>query len=328
MKCPKCGSKMNKDTCTKCNYSERNIMHDVGEKKKKSSKNTGFCNKMIIFGVVLMLVGVFCALFGSQLHINTKEAVGLFKNQESSIKIEPTVLYDDNNILIKVNSISNSTDDIIIGYSIKNENDYSIKVSMKEPYINDIYVPFILNDELAGNDSHDGTYALAKSELRSNAITDIMSISFPIEITTLNGDIIDKSAYKKVKTNLYEDNLQSYNIGKIVYEDDMVQIQYLDLVSKPTVDSSKNKQLRLFVHNKTNGYIKMGLKNNELSINNKKLNIKFNNIIPANKYGVNEYNFNYDDMSKINNIKLNCDFYDLNTHNLIYSSDYFEVKIK
>ena len=157
---------------------------------------------------------------------------------------------------------------------------------MTEPYINDIYVPYSLEDEVKANGSRDGKFSLSRDELRNNMITDIMSISFPIEITTTGGDIVDRSAYKKVTTNKYDTETQNYDVGKIVYEDEKVEIQYLDLISKPLPNSTNNKQLRLFVHNKTDGALSIGIDSKSIFINDEKQNIVFNNIIPARKYGI------------------------------------------
>lgn len=325
MKCPKCGFKMSYNKCVHCGYSDDNL---VNEKKSRSFNYYSVCKSLIIVGMLLMVFGIFSHVFGSRINFNSKNAVGLFKDQLSPIEMEPTVIYDDNGIIVKINSISSESYDFIINYSIKNKSDSRINFSIAEPYINDIYVPFVLHDELAAGDAHDGSFALSKEILSDNGIFDIMSISFPIEITTPAGDIIDKSAYKKVKTNKYDSNIQSYNLGKVVYEDDLVQLQFLELKDKPTADNPKNKQLRLFVHNKTNGSIKMGIKSKKIFVNDKKLNIDFNNVIPANKYGINEYNFNYDNLSDIHSIKINCSYYDINSHNLINDSDYFEIKIK
>lgn len=329
MKCPKCGFKMSQDMCIHCGYSERNQMKDIGKsKREKTYGSHKVCKRLMIIGIFLMAVGVFYGVFGNRINFNPRNAVGLFKDQMSPIEIEPTVLYDDNNILIKINSISSESYDFIINYSIKNKNNYDIKVAMTEPYINDIYVPYKLVDEVKANDMHEGNFALSRTVLGSNKILDILSISFPIEITTTNGDIIDRSAYKKVKTNKYDTDTQSYNIGKVVYEDDLVQLQFLELIDKPTPNNPKNKQLRLFVHNKTSGSIKMGMESKNIFVNDKKLNIDFSNVIPANKYGINEYNFDFDKLSDIHSIKINCSYYDSNSHNLINNSDYFEIKIK
>ena len=169
---------------------------------------------------------------------------------------------------------------------------------------------------------------MSKEVIRKNKIGDIMSISFPIEIITTSGDIIERSAYKKIKTNLYDLNVQNYNLGKVVFEDDKVQIQYLELINKPLADNKNNKQLRLFVQNKTSGAIKMGIESNNILINEEKKKVDFSNIIPAKKYGINEYNFTYDKISNIHTIKLNYSYYDLNTHNLISTTDNFEIVIK
>ena len=329
MKCPKCGFNMSKDMCIHCGYSERNQMKDVGKNnKEKKYKSHKTCKMLVIIGLFLMILGVFYSFFGNKINFNSKNVVGLFKNQISSLEIEPTVLYDDNNILININSISSDSYDYIINYNIKNKNDFGINVDITGPYINDIYVPFKLLDKLGANDKKDGSFVISKDELSKNKIFDIMSISFPIEITTSTGDIIDRSAYKKVKTNKYDSNIQNYNLGKVVYEDDKVQIQYLELIDKPLTNNKKNKQLRLFVHNKTDGAVKMGIESKNIFINNEKHKIDFSNVIPAKKYGINEYNFTFDKISNIHTIKLNCSYYDLNTHNLISNADYFEIKIK
>lgn len=310
-------------------YKEHNQMKEIGNvKKEKKYKNNKICKYLIIIGIVLMLLGVFYTVFGNKIGLNNKNAGGLFKNQLSELEIEPTVLYDDNDILIKINSITSETNDYIINYIINNNSRYNINVSIIEPYINDIYVPFKLHDEVDSNDKHEGSFALSKEVIRKNKIGDIMSISFPIEIITTSGDIIERSAYKKIKTNLYDLNVQNYNLGKVVFEDDKVQIQYLELINKPLADNKNNKQLRLFVQNKTSGAIKMGIESNNILINEEKKKVDFSNIIPAKKYGINEYNFTYDKISNIHTIKLNYSYYDLNTHNLISTTDNFEIVIK
>ena len=329
MKCPNCGYKISQDMCVHCGYSAHNQMKDIGKTKKEETfKCHKTCKRLIILGIFLMMVGIFFSLFGNRINFNPNNALGLFRDHLSPIEIEPTVIYDDNDIIIKIISISSESYDFVINYSINNKSTFDINVAMTEPYINDIYVPFKLQDEVKSNDKHEGSFALSKDELSKNKITDIMSISFPIEITTTSGDIIDRSAYNKVKTNKYDSNVQSYDLGKVVYEDEKVQIQYLELINKPLSNDKDNKQLRLFVHNKTQGSIKMGIESQSIFINGEKHNIDFSNIIPAKKYGINEYNFSFDKISNIRTIKLNCSYYDLNTHNLINNADYFEVKIK
>ena len=72
----------------------------------------------------------------------------------------------------------------------------------------------------------------------------------------------------------------------------------------------------------------MGIESNNILINEEKKKVDFSNIIPAKKYGINEYNFTYDKISNIHTIKLNYSYYDLNTHNLISTTDNFEIVIK
>ena len=294
--------------------------------------------------IILIAISIILILLGIIISFKNKD-----QNKENVVKkevktdtlatmtsIEPQTVVD--NKIAKVEFLSLEINDLDYEYSlkyrVKNKTSQKIAVYIFGRTINDIciYQTLSINTEIEANKEFEDEVSIFTSELKKERIENIGNMSFKITTELYPNNDVSESNIVQLKTSIYDKVKQNYEFGDIVFSDDKIDVQYVELGKSETGTDI----VRLFFYNKSNDEVNLWLKDRfskdklNINIDGKDYYSTFNVTIPSKKYALSyvaipSYNGNFEDVEKI---RMGFSYFEKEKYTITSSTNDFEFYTK
>ena len=276
-------------------------------------------NKKTI-GIVLTLLGLFMLSYGVIVSgaftaNNSDKNNNKEEKKEETLKTlaENIVLYDENNIKIKLNELTRfkyeDTYYFEMDCDFENNTDkqYLFTVDLK---VNNISNVVVSSYKLMGaNNKQNMKGHSYESYLKEYKIDDFFNAFLEVTIIESNSGETTKKIYKLEDTYVKDDATK--NLGELVYSNEKVDVRFLGFQN-----TNDKKRAVIIVKNKMDKEYNFLVDTSNVIINGNKVYSTYNNEIESNSYGIEGIYFKYDDeIDTIKNFEFKLERMNLNDKN-------------
>ena len=352
MQCPNCGFNMPGEKCLHCGYtnktsfsngnqqstpSRRKLSQEkikkIKEKKENHNKISNHWNTIIaasfllIMGISMIILGPFTTMDDSSTNQLNSEK---YYNMEKTIKLEKSSMKTDN-FTITATSLKETHYAYYLNLKIDNKSSTSQRIYIASMNLNNIHFDEYKTIEIGSNSTTEETITIYPSELENVKINDITDIKLNISYYLENNTKSEKEQLL-IKTENYGKHKQKYNLGRKIYEDENISIQFVKMTgySNSSIELlNQIKNIKLFIKNKSNNTLKLTPKNSYIKVNQEETKVNLEEYIDANTYQLVELTLTSDvELDNINSVIFGLKYNIVNDYKNYKVTNDIELKIK